>query len=98
MTKVREDSYIVYSKSRQEATSYVGPDATQLFRVNMLKASIRLWTKTGMMPTRGWTKIYVSYRTQVDVDWENDPVHEETILWSCWREPMPWSDNAMEEF
>jgi hypothetical protein len=36
--------------------------------------------------------------TQVDVDWENDPVHEETILWSCWREPMPWSDNAMEEF
>lgn len=53
MTKVREDSYIVYSKGRQEATSYVGPDATQLFRVNMLKASIRLWTKTGMMPTRG---------------------------------------------
>ena len=48
-----EDSHIVYSKGRGEAVSYVGKDATELFRVNMLKASIRLWTKTGMMPTRG---------------------------------------------
>lgn len=47
------DSHIVYSKSRKEATSYVGRDATQLFRVNMLKVSIRLWLKTGMKPTRG---------------------------------------------
>ena len=54
------------------------------------------YTKHGDMG--GWTKIYVSYRTQVDVDWENDPVYDETVLWSCWREPMPWSDNAMEEF
>lgn len=56
----------------------------------------RGYTRHGDMG--GWTKIYVTYRTQVDVDWENDPVHDETILWSCWREPMPWSDNAMEEF
>ena len=48
-----EDSYIVYSKGRQEATSYVGRDATELYRVNMLKVSIRLWVKTGMKPTRG---------------------------------------------
>lgn len=48
-----EDSHIVYSKGRGEAISYVGKDATELFRVSMLKASIRLWTKTGMMPTRG---------------------------------------------
>lgn len=48
-----EDSYVVYSKGRKEATSYVGRDATQLFRVNMLKVSIRLWCKTGMKPTRG---------------------------------------------
>lgn len=47
------DSHIVYSKSRGEATSYVGRDATELFRVNMLKSSIKLWMKTGMMPTRG---------------------------------------------
>lgn len=46
------DSHIVYSRSRKEATSYVGRDATQLYRVNMLKVSIRLWVKTGMMPTR----------------------------------------------
>lgn len=48
-----EDSHIVYSKGRQEATSYVGSDATQLYRVNMIKVSIKLWMKTGMMPTRG---------------------------------------------
>lgn len=48
-----EDSHIVYSKGRGEATSYVGRDATELFRVNMLKISIKLWIKTGMMPTRG---------------------------------------------
>jgi hypothetical protein len=48
-----EDSYIVYSKGRKEATSYIGRDATELFRVNMLKVSIRLWLKTGMKPTRG---------------------------------------------
>lgn len=48
-----EDSYIEYSKSRKEATSYVGSDATQLFRVNMLKSAIRLYVKTGIIPTRG---------------------------------------------
>jgi hypothetical protein len=47
------DSYIEYSKSRKEAASYVGSDATQLFRVNMLKSCIKLWMKTGMLPTRG---------------------------------------------
>ncbi len=47
------DSHIVYSRSRGEATSYVGKDATQLYRVNMLKTCIKLWAKTGMMPTRG---------------------------------------------
>lgn len=52
-SRMSEDSYIVYSKGRQEATSYVGRDATELFRVNMLKISIRLWVKTGMKPTRG---------------------------------------------
>lgn len=47
------DSYIEYSRGRKEATSYVGRDATELYRVNMLKVSIKLWMKTGMMPTRG---------------------------------------------
>jgi hypothetical protein len=50
-----EDSHIVYSKSRKEATSYVGSDATTLYRVNMIKVSIKLWMKCGMMPTRGVT-------------------------------------------
>ena len=47
------ESYITYSKGRKEAISYVGKDATELYRVNMLKVSIKLWSKTGMMPTRG---------------------------------------------
>ena len=49
------DSFIRYSRGRGEATSYVGPDSTQLYRVNMIKVSIKLWIKTGMMPTRGVT-------------------------------------------
>lgn len=48
-----EDSHIVYSKSRKEATSYVGRDAIELFRADYLKVSIRLWLKNGMKPTRG---------------------------------------------
>lgn len=51
--RVMNEDHIVYSKSRKEATSYVGRDATELFRVNMIKVSIKLWMKTGMMPTRG---------------------------------------------
>ena len=47
------DSYIQYSRGRKEAVSYVGRDATELYRVNMIKVSIRLWCKTGMLPTRG---------------------------------------------
>ena len=47
------ESYITYSKGRKEAISYVGKDATELYRVNLLKVSIKLWSKTGMMPTRG---------------------------------------------
>lgn len=37
------------------ATSYVGHDATQLFRVKMLRSSVKLHMKTGMIPTRGVT-------------------------------------------
>lgn len=48
-----EDSHIVYSKGRKEVISYVGRDATELYRVNLLKVSIRLWVKTGLKPTRG---------------------------------------------
>lgn len=50
-----DNSHIVYSKGRKEATSYVGKDAVELYRVNMLKVSIKLWIKTGLKPTRGVT-------------------------------------------
>jgi hypothetical protein len=49
------DSFIRYSRGRGEATSYVGRDATELYRVNMIKISIKLYMKTGMIPTRGVT-------------------------------------------
>lgn len=45
----------------------------------------------------GWPMVYVCYFNQTDVDWDGEPVHQEVIVWSCYREPM-WSDNAMEEF
>lgn len=48
--------------------------------------------------TGGWDMVLVVYKYQSDVDWEDNPVYEEKVLWSCWNEPMRWSDNAMEEF
>jgi hypothetical protein len=45
-----------------------------------------------------WDKIYVMYQNQVDVAWNGEPATEEVVIWSCYNEPMPWSDNAMEEF
>lgn len=50
-----DNSHIVYSKSRKEATSYVGRDATELYRVNMIKTCIKMYVKCGMIPTRGVT-------------------------------------------
>ena len=38
----------------------------------------------------GWDKVVVFYR--------HAPTLTESTLWSCYNEPMPWSDNAMEEF
>ncbi len=41
--------------------------------------------------TGGWDMVLVVYRYQSDVDWEDNPVYEEKVLWSCWNEPMRWS-------
>lgn len=49
------------------------------------------YTKQGDMG--GWDKINVIEFTQVDVD-----EYKDVVIWSCWSEPMRWSDNAMEEF
>ena len=48
------DSVIVYDE-KGRVTSFVGDDATNLFRAMMLKSSIRLWLDTKMIPTRGVT-------------------------------------------
>ncbi len=45
-----EESYIRVS---QGSTSYVGPDATQYFRVKMLRHALMGWLKFKMIPTRG---------------------------------------------
>jgi len=37
------------------ATSYSGPDAVHVFRAKMLRSSIGLHQKTGLIPTRGVT-------------------------------------------
>lgn len=46
----------------------------------------------------GWDKVFVAHRYQVDVDWEGEPTYSEHVSWMCWREPMDYPDNAMEEF
>jgi hypothetical protein len=46
------DSKIVIGKS---STTFVGRDATQLVRAAALEACLRLYAKTGIIPTRGLT-------------------------------------------
>lgn len=48
------DSHIVVDADGN-AVSYVGPDATDLFRVRMLRASILMHAQSGIIPTRGMT-------------------------------------------
>lgn len=45
-------SHIDVTKS---STVYSGPDATRYFAVKVLRSSINLYLKTGMIPTRGVT-------------------------------------------
>ena len=40
-----------------------------------------------------WDKLCVQYEREVD-----EGMTEEYISWSIYNEPMPWSDNAHEEF
>ncbi len=37
------------------ATSFVGPDATKLAAAIILRSAIKLWAKSGIIPTRGVT-------------------------------------------
>jgi hypothetical protein len=47
------ESYVVVTNGI--GTTYSGPDATNLYRAIALRASINLYLKTGMIPTRGIT-------------------------------------------
>lgn len=42
-------------KISKHATVYSGPDATELFRAQVLASSIKMWIKCGIIPTRGVT-------------------------------------------
>lgn len=48
------DSHIIYNKNGH-AVSFVGPDAVELYRVATLASSLKLYAKTGIIPTRGVT-------------------------------------------
>jgi hypothetical protein len=86
--------YLVYGWDRKT------DDTVILWESDSRESAVR-WAKSyvsGAGGMGGWDKIYVSDLYQVDVDWDGEPVTEEQIIWSCWNEPMSWSDNAMEEF
>ena len=89
--------YLVYGWDRGTEDTYILYETdTKSLAIDWAK---RYCSKENM---GGWDKVYVSYRYQVDVDWDGEPVTEEQIIWSCWNEPMDkvigWSDNAYEEF
>lgn len=85
--------YYVYGWDRKTE------DKVMLYDTDHKETALRWakgYTKQGDMG--GWDMIVVLYEYQDDVDWEGDPVVAQVTLWSCWREPMQWCDNAMEEF
>ena len=49
-----EQSYLV-TNDRGDVTSYIGPDATQLFRARMVRHGLIGWQKFKMKPSRGVT-------------------------------------------
>ena len=49
-----EDSYLV-TNSQGAVTSYIGRDATQLFRARMVRHGLIGWQKFKMKPSRGVT-------------------------------------------
>lgn len=86
--------YTVYGWDRKTE------DTVALWESDSEAAAIR-WAKSyilGAGGMGGWDKIYVSHLYQTDVDWEGEPVFAKYVSYSCWQEPMGWSDNAMEEF
>lgn len=44
-----------YVSITPEATAYIGYEAVDLFRSRVLASSLRLYSETGMIPTRGVT-------------------------------------------
>ena len=48
------DSYVRINE-KGEATTYAGPDAVNLHRAITLKTAIKLYDKSGIIPTRGMT-------------------------------------------
>jgi hypothetical protein len=74
-------------------------DTVVLFEGDHKEAIIN-WAKrySSKEDAGGWDKIFVSHYYQIDVDWEGEPVYSEHVVWCYYREPMEWSDNAMEEF
>ena len=46
------ESSITYDKSGN-GVAFIGPDAVEVYRVALIATSLRLWAKTGMLPTRG---------------------------------------------
>ena len=49
-----EQSYLV-TNDRGDVTTYIGPDATQLFRARMVRHGLIGWQKFKMKPSRGVT-------------------------------------------
>lgn len=47
------ESYLTYHPDGT-ASSFVGPDAVSMYRAALIATSLKLWVKTGIIPTRGF--------------------------------------------
>jgi hypothetical protein len=72
---------------------YTGEEASLLFESQSQDNAID-WAKSyTFRDLNGYSKVYVQYDREL-----GDGITETVIIWSIYEEPMPWSDNAHEEF
>ena len=82
--------------------SYVGPDAVNLMRAITLQAALRLYARTGMIPTRGVTamvmlKLAKEYTNKTYKRGQHAQAAEDMQVWiDTMRAALPFTDNRSE--
>lgn len=96
--------YVVVYGKKFYTNGMVDEDSTTILEDFDNKAEAIDWAKRycSKEDMGNWDLVYVKVYYQDPgeiIPWsELDNMKDPEVVWSCYQEPMPWSDNAMEEF